>query len=500
MGVTHSIKKVHNCTIEALNEFLMTNMPPYRMFVSNLGQKAFNTEFPILVKKSYSAVSHADVGSVSELFIDTVIGRYVNMPTKREIFDAIVSSMLGKTPVFFPYKDSDERIIKCLDIIKQYIQGCAVNDELVVESLFTVYKHGKLPCAFLMEGESKEDIYFRIFEKKVDKETISEIVDIGALFLRTFTSTGYLKKDSRVVIKPRFAHWSEMLGAEGDLYIDGILYDIKSRIREGRKRDEIAQVYGYYLCSVLGKYYGILKKSKTENGEYNTLIEASVNMENEMITGIGVYLSRFGEIAICDIASSNSAISKEMAQMLILPIVNNKESRYAKLEEMLGTDTVSHIEYEVFNKLIFQNIPLEKDVYGKSSLLEYVDCVYPITAESNYDITNKEPIMWCGEMPREIEQFNLFYIIHFKASFKLKRGKSPFVNATRSFLFRSATNMSTSDYYDKKTQKYYRYYRNYKGDVEESLAEIFMTREDFELFKKSYNIRTLNVLDGCYFR
>ena len=59
--------------------------------------------------------------------------------------------------------------------------------------------------------------------------------------------------------------------------------------------------------------------------------------------------------------------------------------------------------------------------------------------------------------------------------------------------------LATSDIYDKKNSKYYSKYRDVNGKIVDATVTVSLGEDDYLLFKERYNIRYLEVLDGCYF-
>ena len=94
---------------------------------------------------------------------------------------------------------------------------------------------------------------------------------------------------------------------------------------------------------------------------------------------------------------------------------------------------------------------------------------------------------------------NRYFFVRFKCRFELKSGFLPFVQIKRNILYKANDMLTTSDYYDKKSGKYYRYYVDRDGNKHDTSVTLTMTCSDFELFKKHYNVYDFEILDGCYF-
>ena len=63
---------------------------------------------------------------------------------------------------------------------------------------------------------------------------------------------------------------------------------------------------------------------------------------------------------------------------------------------------------------------------------------------------------------------------------------------------KSNENLTTSDV--RKKGKYSRYYLDDEGYIQDTKVELTLTCKDWDLFKETYYIYDLEILDGCYFR
>ena len=126
----------------------------------------------------------------------------------------------------------------------------------------------------------------------------------------------------------------------------------------------------------------------------------------------------------------------------------------------------------------------------------------------------KPPRFWTGkDIPKNARK--LFYIVRIKTSFSLKKGMEPCVRYREIDLLRPEnilamdnnhnlkdrgwTTLATSDIYDKKTDRYYSKYRDSNGEIVVATVTVSLGKDDYLLFKKRYNIRYIEILDGCYF-
>ena len=59
--------------------------------------------------------------------------------------------------------------------------------------------------------------------------------------------------------------------------------------------------------------------------------------------------------------------------------------------------------------------------------------------------------------------------------------------------------LTTSDIYESKDNKYYSQYLDKNGNIIKFRPVLTLTSNDFNLFQKSYTVKDLEILDGCYF-
>ena len=111
-----------------------------------------------------------------------------------------------------------------------------------------------------------------------------------------------------------------------------------------------------------------------------------------------------------------------------------------------------------------------------------------------------KPTFWSGNyIPDEAKQNNRFYFVRFKTRFYIKDGYLPFIQIKHNPYYPSNKNLKTSDIYDEKTGKYYKYCRDKNGCVIPTSVVLTMTQTDFQLMKEHYNLEDFEILDGCYF-
>ena len=131
-----------------------------------------------------------------------------------------------------------------------------------------------------------------------------------------------------------------------------------------------------------------------------------------------------------------------------------------------------------------------------------VNSLYPFVmhSKSKCRYPSDMPFFFVGDMPDNVKtNDNIYYFVTVRCSFKIKKGKLPFIQKKGSLLYKGNECLVTSDYYDKKTQRYYRYIIDDKGVKHDTKMTITFTKTDYILFKEHYNVFDEEVLHGVYF-
>lgn len=142
----------------------------------------------------------------------------------------------------------------------------------------------------------------------------------------------------------------------------------------------------------------------------------------------------------------------------------------------------------------------ENKIY-KNGLTADVNSLYPSMMHSEsgnyYPLGN--PHFWSGNFIPDVAQTNNnFYFVRIKTRFYLKKNKLPFIQIRNSFLYKCTEMLETSDVYDSRTNKYYRYLKD--GDeLVDTAVTLTLTMMDFQLLKEHYDLEDFEILDGCWF-
>lgn len=131
-----------------------------------------------------------------------------------------------------------------------------------------------------------------------------------------------------------------------------------------------------------------------------------------------------------------------------------------------------------------------------------VNSLYPsmMHSESGNKYPIGKPQFWKGDLiPDEAVADNKFFFVRIRTRFYIKKDMLPFVQIKGSLFYDGTEALSTSDYYDKKTQKYYTHYYDREGNKHDTRVTLTFTMIDYKLFLEHYNVCEFEILDGCWF-
>lgn len=130
-----------------------------------------------------------------------------------------------------------------------------------------------------------------------------------------------------------------------------------------------------------------------------------------------------------------------------------------------------------------------------------VNSLYPsmMHSESGNIYPHGKPCFFKGAPPEKALLPNRYYFIRIRTRFYLKEGKLPFIQIKGNPLYKSTEMLKTSDFKDKKTGKYYKFFYDKHGVKHDSIVELTLTCTDWILMQEHYNLVDLEILDGCWF-
>lgn len=144
----------------------------------------------------------------------------------------------------------------------------------------------------------------------------------------------------------------------------------------------------------------------------------------------------------------------------------------------------------------------ENKIYSNGTTAD-VNSLYPsmMSSESGNRYPIGEPTFWTGNyIPNEALFPDKYYFVRIKTRFYIKDGYLPFIQLKGNLLYKSNECLSSSDYFDSKTNKYYTHYYNREKQLCDTRVEMTLTMTDYELIKEHYELVDFEILDGCYFK
>lgn len=131
-----------------------------------------------------------------------------------------------------------------------------------------------------------------------------------------------------------------------------------------------------------------------------------------------------------------------------------------------------------------------------------VNSLYPsmMSSESGNRYPIGLPKFWKGNyIPDEALGDNKYFFVRIRTRFNIKENMLPFIQIKGSLMYNGTEALTTSDYYDNKTKKYYKYYYDRNGTKFDTRVTLTLTMTDYQLFIEHYTVSEFEILDGCYF-
>lgn len=137
----------------------------------------------------------------------------------------------------------------------------------------------------------------------------------------------------------------------------------------------------------------------------------------------------------------------------------------------------------------------ENKVFYNGSTAD-VNSLYPSMMLDN-DYPVGKPVFFTGKIPESAISPCKTYIVRVKTRFYLKDGFLPTIQIKGSPYYRSTEWLETSDACFR--GKYYRSLTSPSGDKIDMIPTLTLTKPDWELLQKHYNLEDTKILDGCWF-
>lgn len=278
----------NNIQDKKFQEILREILPKREKFKTISGTSAFSTDtidkVPYnLSNKSYSSL----VGIAFDYLARFTVAQYITENKEKAYLNLVSESALNILKKLLDdklYKKIEQKYIEGLIIVMEYIHiyGKKLPDSNFIEQIkgpvFKAYekflyesRNGKYWNNKEYEIDIEELIRYTCFFAKleqiarsgmipenpntllndVNEEIVTEIKKIYYVFKEEFLKEVYT--NSLVVFNPKFGELSSLLvgGADADIYIDCTLYDIKVKKDNGYRWQDVAQLVGYYMLSII---------------------------------------------------------------------------------------------------------------------------------------------------------------------------------------------------------------------------------------------------------
>ncbi len=288
-----------------LQEIMKKIVPTKDMFKTNSGKKPFSRDYELLTSNILETnYQYTIVGNAFDYLMRFEIARVVDC-NAQEIYKNIVAErgldILKRFVDKNMYEMLSDKYNRSISIVSKYVLGKESEDKkLILSSCFL----GRLDI-ITRTGMPPQDIETSLINDE-PQNIIDDLKSLLDIFRSDFIVSGLVKPDSDVVFNPHFGIIAMFVGgADADIYIDGVLYDIKTTKNNGFKWRDSAQITGYYLLNELAK-----------------AIEISDEIANLIcrdIYRIAFYKPRFGEIEYIDIKDlDKNALSLAISDLKIM--------------------------------------------------------------------------------------------------------------------------------------------------------------------------------------
>ena len=150
-------------------------------------------------------------------------------------------------------------------------------------------------------------------------------------------------------------------------------------------------------------------------------------------------------------------------------------------------------------KKLYPEIKVDKEK-GYCGQTADENSLYPgvMLSDSGNRYPTGRPNWWKGDdLPDECFNKFFYYFIQVKCSFEIKPGFLPFIQIKNNFLYPSHTALKTS--YPVIDGKEYKEVRTDDGNVYTNVVTLTLTKTDWELMLKHYNVKDLEIIGGCWF-
>ncbi len=285
--------------------YLKLSRPKDDLYKTVSKKKPFSQEYSIKVPYSlYMRSAPSVVGTAFDYLARFMIARTIKINKDHALLNLRAENGID----FFNEDFQDEIYDKfeiCIDQIEHYINGS--NEINLVEVTKICCFLARLEHASRTNWVPNEETLKLL--KKEDSEILKEVNSMGVVFYDDFIAKGMVKEDSVVVFNPSFGICSKKLkGADGDIFIDGVLWDFKTTKLSIKKNNDFIQMWQYLVYDRACKMYN----------------DSTYSLAKHEIKALAFYKARFGEIEYIKVRDINAkqlyAVSRTIVEMI--PSIN----------------------------------------------------------------------------------------------------------------------------------------------------------------------------------
>lgn len=252
--------------------------PKASQFETQGGLPAFSADYPILVPYRLKREDAAFVGIAFDYLARFIIAKYSKIPLDHSSFFFYNAFHYIHDP---EKKKVIERIKEHFPLIDEFYRTSEISDKFVAH-MFTLAKLEQVA----RQGYFDEVEDLDLILTKTSLAIVTDIKRLGMVFKKVFIDSNLVRPDSSIIYNPTYgtAVTKALRGIDADIFIDGVLIDLKSTKNFMYNMDDAYQITGYYLFYLIDK-----------------ALKADTELSNENIERLAFYKARAGQIEYFDV-------------------------------------------------------------------------------------------------------------------------------------------------------------------------------------------------------
>ncbi|MED1204210.1 hypothetical protein [Heyndrickxia acidicola] len=310
-------------------------IPNKKPFKTNSGKEAFSkTQYETLVPYTLLNNYHSSVlGTAFDYLARVMLARVVKKNREQSYTRLVAELGFMKLSEQFlqnhPLIESkiEKKLKTAIKNLKAFTNYKKDVNELALDVCFLA----KLEHV-LRSGLPPADLFEDSFFDEPADEILQELISLCDVFQKKFVST-IVSPTSEIIYNPDFRPASAFVGgADGDVMIDGTLYDFKTAKSIGYKWQEVAQMVGYFLLNEISLDVNNADDNYFEDDSYQHLD----------IKRIAFYRARYGEIEYIDISYFEKKLIEITKKKLATYFVKNPNLHRAMIENLHILEALSN--------------------------------------------------------------------------------------------------------------------------------------------------------------